>query len=136
MSTEIKDTPNGKAFERWIWDLLDKNQLNYQIEYEADGLNKEFSKIDVVLLDSIENPLEAISLKYQEVGGTADEKICFEANSLSLMCLAHGMQRGTIVLAGPGWQQTKYYWYLNEYQPPSNVRIISYDEFVQEYIVN
>ena len=136
MSIETKDTPNGKAFERWIWELLDKNQINYEIEYQADGLNEEFSRIDVVLLDDTETPLEAISLKYQEVKGTADEKICFEATSLSLMCLAHRMQRGTIVLAGEGWQFTKLYWYLNEYQTPSNVRIISYDEFVQEYIVN
>ena len=137
MSTETKkETANGKAFERWIWYLLDKNQFNYEIEYQASGLNQEFSRIDVVLLDPIETPVEALSLKYQGTDGTADEKICFEAQSLSIMCLAHNIPRGTIVLAGDGWQYTKLYWYLHVYQPPSNVRIISYDEFVQEYIVN
>ena len=79
---------------------------------------------------------EAISLKYQDVAGTAEEKILYEAESLSLMCHAHQHKHGTIVLCGSGWSPVKYYWFLNKYVPPSNVRIISYDEFVQEYIIN
>ena len=64
------------------------------------------------------------------------EKILYEAENLSLMCYAHDYYTGTIVLCGTGWSPVKYNWFLNEYEPPSNVRIISYDEFVQEYIVN
>ena len=65
---------------------------------------------------------------------SAEEKILYEAESLSLMCFAHNYSQGIIVLCGGGWSPVKYLWFLSEYNPPSNVKIISYDTFRSEYL--
>ena len=129
-------TINGPSFEEFVENQFDQLDIHYEAQYQASGINKDFNKIDIVLLDEYENPLEAISLKYQNDAGTADEKVCFEAHSLSLICQVHNIAQATIVLAGPGWSEAKLYWYLYEFKAPPNVRIISYNQFEQEYITN
>ena len=126
-------TTAGTEVENFIEYDLERNGYNVETQVPAAGINQDWSRIDIVLIDEIS---EAVSLKYQDVAGTAEEKVLYEAESLSLMCHAHSYKRGTIVLCGSGWSPVKYHWFLNVYQPPSNVRIISYDEFVQEYISN
>ena len=122
-------TTSGTDVENFIESQLEE-LYNVETQVIAGGINVDFSRIDIVLPDR----LEAISLKYQDVPGTAEEKVVYEAESLSLMCRANGYLTGTIVLCGTGWSPVKYHWFLHEYQPPSNVRIISYDRFVQDYI--
>ena len=129
-------TTSGTEVEYFIEDQLDLNGYNFETQVPASGINKDFSKIDIVIIDDAADSSEAISLKYQDVAGTAEEKVLYEAESLSLMCYTHNYPRGTIVLCGTGWSPVKYNWFLNIYQPPSNVRIISYDEFVDNYINN
>ena len=127
-------TTTGKEFEYFIEDQLDLNGYNYESQVQCSGINETWSEIDIVIYDEEEDTAEAISLKYQHDKGSAEEKICYEAESLSLMCTTHGYTQGTIVLAGEGWSKAKLYWFLYEYQPPANVRIISYDDFVRQYI--
>ena len=129
-------TTAGTEVENCIEYDLERNGYNVETQVQSSGINQDWSRIDIVIIDEQHDIAEAISLKYQDVPGTAEEKILYEAENLSLMCHAHGYYTGTIVLCGSGWSPIKYYWFLNEYEPPSNVRIISYDEFVQEYIVN
>ena len=124
-------TTAGTEVENFIEYDLERHGYNVETQVEAAGINVSWSRIDIVITSNLVS--EAISLKYQDVPGTAEEKILYEAESLSLMCRAHDYWRGTIVLCGYGWSPVKYNWFLNEYQPPSNVRIISYDEFVNEY---
>lgn len=126
-------TTCGTEVENFVEQKLENCGYNVETQVMASGINVDFSRIDIVLIDT---DSEAISLKYQDVPGTAEEKVLYEAESLSLMCYAHEYVRGTIVLCGGGWSPVKYYWFLNEYQTPANVRIISYDEFVQEYITD
>ncbi len=123
-------TTAGIEVENFIEYQLEQEGYNVETQVAAAGINVDWSRIDIVLPDSN----EAISLKYQDVAGTAEEKILYEAESLSLMCHAHDYARGTIVLSGGGWSPVKYLWFLTEYNPPSNVRVISYDDFVLEYI--
>ena len=129
-------TTAGTEVENFIENKLEHKGYNVESQVASSGINKDWSRIDLVIIDEGFDFAEAISLKYQDVAGTAEEKLLYEAENLSLMCHAHKYCGGTIVLCGTGWSPVKYYWFLNEYQPPSNVRIISYDEFVQEYIVN
>ena len=129
-------TTVGTEVENFIENKLELSGYNVESQVAASGINKDWSRIDLVILDDTYDFAEAISLKYQDVAGTAEEKLLYEAENLSLMCHAHKYHGGTIVLCGAGWSPVKYYWFLNEYDPPSNVRIISYDEFVQEYILN
>lgn len=123
-------TTAGTEVENFIEYQLEQEGYNVETQVAAAGINVDWSRIDIVLPDRN----EAISLKYQDVAGTAEEKILYEAESLSLMCHAHNYARGTIVLSGGGWSPVKYLWFLTEYDPPSNVRVISYDDFVLEYI--
>ena len=123
-------TTAGVEVENFIEYQLEQEGYNVETQVAAAGINVDWSRIDIVLPDRN----EAISLKYQDVAGTAEEKILYEAESLSLMCHAHDYARGTIVLSGGGWSPVKYLWFLTEYNPPSNVRVISYDNFVLEYI--
>jgi len=123
-------TTAGTEVENFIEYQLEQEGYNVETQVAAAGINVDWSRIDIVLPERN----EAISLKYQDVAGTAEEKILYEAESLSLMCHAHDYARGTIVLTGGGWSPVKYLWFLTEYNPPSNVRVISYDDFVLEYI--
>ena len=123
-------TTAGTEVENFIEYQLEQEGYNVETQVAAAGINVDWSRIDIVLPDRN----EAISLKYQDVAGTAEEKILYEAESLSLMCHAHDYARGTIGLTGGGWSPVKYLWFLTEYNPPSNVRVISYDDFVLEYI--
>ncbi len=133
IKTLLPVTTAGTEVENFIEYDLERKGYNVETQVIASGINQEWSKIDIVLPDG--EP-EAISLKYQDVAGSAEEKILYEAESLSLMCYAHGYSQGTIVLCGTGWSPVKYNWFLNEYQPPRNVRIISYDVFVDQYLDN
>ena len=123
-------TTAGIEVENFIEYQLEQEGYNVETQVAAAGINVDWSRIDIVLPDRN----EAISLKYQDVAGTAEEKILYEAESLSIICNAHDYARGTIVLSGGGWSPVKYLWFLTEYNPPSNVRVISYDDFVLEYI--
>ena len=123
-------TTAGTEVEHFIEYQLEQEGYNVETQVAAAGINVDWSRIDIVLPDRN----EAISLKYQDVAGTAEEKILYEAESLSLMCHAHNYARGTIVLSGGGWSPVKYLWFLTEYDPPSNVRVISYDNFIMEYL--
>ena len=123
-------TTAGTEVENFIEYQLEQEGYNVETQVAAAGINVDWSRIDIVLPDRN----EAISLKYQDVAGTAEEKILYEAESLSLMCHAHNYARGTIVLSGGGWSPVKYLWFLTEYDPPSNVRVISYDNFIMEYL--
>ena len=127
-------TTAGTEVENFIEFDLEKQGYNVETQVPAAGINQDWSRIDIVLVDDHHFDGEAISLKYQDVAGTAEEKVLYEAESLSLMCDSNDYLLGTIVLCGTGWSTVKYNWFLNEYRPPQNVRIISYDEFIDEYI--
>ena len=129
-------TTAGTEVENFIEYDLERNSYNVETQVKASGINKDWSRIDIIIVDDAADITEAISLKYQDVPGTAEEKILYEAENLSIMCTANHHYTGTIVLCGTGWSPVKYHWFLNEYEPPSNVRIISYDDFVNEYIPN
>lgn len=129
-------TTAGTEVENFIECILEKKGYNVETQVQSSGINQDWSRIDIAIVDDANDLTEAISLKYQDVPGTAEEKILYEAENLSLMCYAHGYYTGTIVLCGGGWSPIKYYWFLNVYEPPSNVRVISYDQFVEEYIDN
>ena len=127
-------TTAGTEVENCIEYNLEQKGYNVESQVRAAGISLDWNRIDIVIIDEEHDISEAISLKYQDVPGSAEEKVVYEAENLSLMCNAHNYYTGTIVLCGDGWSPIKYQWFLNEYEPPSNVRIISYDDFVQEYI--
>jgi hypothetical protein len=93
-------------------------------------------------IDILLNGKELISLKYQKVQGTAEEKIPFEFMKLQDAIDDHKYQSATIVLAGPdeAWKWKDYYLSdtfcdkMKKIYP--DVRIISHNQFVKEYLIN
>ena len=91
-------------------------------------------------LDILLNGDELISLKYQRVQGTAEEKIPFEFMKLQHAIDDYGYKSATIVVAGPdkAWKWKDYYLSddfcakMKSIYP--DVRIINHDQFVQEYL--
>ena len=120
----------GTEVENFLEYSLEANEHNVETQVPANGINVSWSYIDLLLVDL----KKAISSKFQNVSGTAEEKIPHEVHNLSIMCQNHGYEEGIIVLSGFGWSPVKFNYYLNEYPVPSNVRIISYDQFEEEFL--
>ena len=88
-------------------------------------------KVDVLAQKGDQNYL--ISLKWQQVSGTAEQKIPFEVISL-----AHAMQEGDyaqayLVLGGDGWSLRDFYTSggLNEHLVhPELVEIVTLERFI------
>jgi hypothetical protein len=88
-------------------------------------------KVDDIALKDDKKYL--ISLKWQQVGGTAEQKVPFE-----IMCLAEAIKGGEyvkayLVLGGAGWTLRDHYISggLNEYlKNCEKVTIISLEEFI------
>ena len=125
---------------------------NYETEVES--LLEQFSDHDVQsqvmvgskrnggrhFCDIVINGDELISLKYQRVQGTAEEKIPFEFMKLQHAIDDHGYKSATIVLAGPdkAWKWKDYY-LSEEFRAKMgsiypDVRIINHEQFVSEYL--
>lgn len=140
MSTSAsRDTTTGGNYETEVENLLEQFSVHKFQSQVMVGTKRNGGKhyCDIVL-----NGEELISLKYQRVQGTAEEKIPFEFMKLQDAVDDHGYKSATIVLAGPdkAWKWKDYY--LSEEFGAKmriiypNVRIISHNQFVEEYLIN
>ena len=92
--------------------------------------------VDIVVNEDEVNDIRTIvSLKYQEVSGTAEEKIPYEEMCLQDACERYGYERAIIVLAGPGWAHADAYinGEFNNWMSTPKVDVMGYDEFVTTY---
>ena len=74
-----------------------------------------------------------VSLKWQQVPGTAEQKVPFEILSLIEAMAGGGFARAYVVLGGPGWKFKEFYLSgrLREYIPrASSVEVATLDDFV------
>lgn len=128
----------GASYEKEVELLLEtyglapfKSQVNI-------GLKRNGGKHYV---DILYNNEELISLKYQEVFGTAEEKIPFEIMKLQHAIDDYGYKRATIVLSGPdsAWKWKSYYlseeFSKNMKKIYPDVRIIENKQFLEEYLI-
>ena len=132
-----RDTTTGTNYETEVENLLEEFS-DHEVESQVMvGKKRNGGKhyCDIVI-----NGDELISLKYQRVQGTAEEKIPFEFMKLQHAIDDHGYKSATIVVAGPdkAWKQKDYYLSddfcakMKSIYP--DVRIINHDQFVQEYL--
>ena len=136
-----RDTSTGVKYEKQIEFLLEQDN-RYSVKTQSNvGKKRNGGKhrCDIVL-----NGEELITLKYQRVTGTADEKIPFECMKLQHAINDYGYKSATVVLGGVAWKEKKkawgHYWlgeefrkeYLEKIAP--DVRVISHETFVKEYI--
>tara|TARA_Y100000004_G_C8809224_1_gene366888 strand:- start:95 stop:517 length:423 start_codon:yes stop_codon:yes gene_type:complete len=132
-----RDTTTGNNYETEVENLLEEFS-NHKVESQVMvGAKRNGGKhyCDIVINDD-----ELISLKYQRVQGTAEEKIPFEFMKLQHAIDDHGYKSATIVVAGPdkAWRWKDYY-LSDDFRAKMksiypDVRIINHDQFVQEYL--
>lgn len=127
----------GKEFENFCYDLLDRTDYNVE-EQVCIGTRPTYGKhyVDLeVILDEEFNKRNIISLKYQDVAGTAEEKIPYEQMCLQAACEEYGYSKAYIVLAGPGWKHDDSYrdGVFDKWMSTPDVFVLNFDEFLQEF---
>ena len=132
-----RDTTTGTNYETEVENLLEDYSEHTVESQVMVGAKRNGGKhyCDIVL-----NGDELISLKYQRVQGTAEEKIPFEFMKLQHAIDDHGYKSATIVVAGPdkAWKWKDYY-LSEEFRAKMGsiypgVRIITHEQFVSEYL--
>ncbi len=132
-----RDTTTGNDYEDVVEELL-LEHTDHKVESQVNvGAKRNGGRhyVDILL-----NGDELVSLKYQRVQGTAEEKIPFEVMKLQHAVIDHGFKSAVIVLAGPdkAWKWKEYY-LSEEFQTDMkriypDVRIISHEQFVEQYL--
>ena len=106
-----RNTGTGNVFEQMVLPALTMGGYSYQKQARV-GLRPGGRRhvIDVLATDS-EGRKYLISLKWQQVSGTAEQKIPYEA-----ICLAEAIRTGEgayfkayLVLGGDGWSLREFY---------------------------
>ena len=127
-----RNTRTGGVLERMILPALDQGGYQYQVQVDVGRrLGIGHHVVDVVAEKDGEKLL--ISMKWQQVSGTAEQKVPFE-----IICLLEALQGGHhnkayLVLGGEGWTLRNFYigGGLKKYlQYAGRVEIISLEGFV------
>ena len=115
----------GKDFENFVVHTLEEMGLNVT-EQDIVGCRPTGGNH---VTDVIVNERVIVSLKYQNVAGTAEEKIPYEQMCLQHACQTYGYEKALLVLAGPGWKHDKEYidGCFSEWMNTPNVEVIDYD---------
>jgi hypothetical protein len=130
-----RDTSTGDVLEQMIIPALRRGQYLFK-KQQPVGLRPGGGRhrVDAVASDSAGRVI-LISMKWQQVSGTAEQKVPFE-----VMCLAHTLKENPgryaaayLVLGGEGWTLRDYYISggLNEYMHNiEGVTILSLEDFI------
>lgn len=137
-TTASRDTTTGKSYEDVVEELLIE-YTDHKVQSQVNvGAKRNGGRhyVDILL-----NEKHLVSLKFQRVQGTAEEKVPFEIMKLQHAVDDHGYEDAVIVLAGPdeAWKWKEYY-LSDEFQSDMKkiypkVRIISHEQFVEEFLV-
>ncbi len=106
-----RDTSTGYVLEQMIIPSLEHGGYTYEPQYNIGRrLGGGRHVVNVLAKDSEGNKI-IISLKWQQVSGTAEQKVPFEA-----MCLAETIlssqsayKKAYLVLGGEGWRLRDFY---------------------------
>lgn len=105
-----RNTRTGEVMERMVLPALDMGGYNVTRRKQVGtrfGVSKHY--IDTYALDRFGRPY-LISLKWQQVGGTAEQKIPFEVVSLAdAMIRNEAYFKAYLVLGGEGWRFKDFY---------------------------
>lgn len=127
-----RNTRTGHVLEVMILPALQKGGYSYK-KQQCVGTKLGKGKYYVDILAEKLGKKYLISLKWQQVSGTAEQKIPFE-----VICLADILERGEyekayLVLGGPGWSLREFYVTggLDDYlKGIEKVEIITLEDFV------
>ena len=96
---KISEKISGKKFEKLVAQILRKNGC--LVTEQADiGFKFKNKKHQV---DSLVNGKILVSVKWQDSGGTAEEKVGYEMWTLYQKILSGTYEKAFVILGGPGW---------------------------------
>jgi hypothetical protein len=106
-----RDTSTGVVLENMVLPALKRGGYKYESQVHiGERLGGGKHIVDILAEDSTGKKY-LISLKWQQVSGTAEQKVPFEA-----MCLAEAVlsskgrfQKAYLVLGGPGWRLRDFF---------------------------
>jgi len=127
-----RDTRTGGVLEKMILPALEAGGYEYSLRVKVGlrlGLGAHF--VDVVAQKDARKLL--VSLKWQQVSGTAEQKIPFEVICLASAVDETDYEKAYLVLGGEGWKLRGFYtsgdlakYLIN----PKNVEILTLESFV------
>jgi hypothetical protein len=127
-----RDTGTGAVLEQMVLPALVKGGYSHKSQIH---IGKRFGGgshfVDIIAEKGDDRFL--ISMKWQQVSGTAEQKVPFEVICLEEALKTGDYRRAFIVLGGDGWKLRAFYvgGGLNEYLKGSgNVQILTLEAFV------
>ena len=129
----MRDTTTGNNYEKTVSKLLKESNYKFKDQVTiGKKRNGKKHRVDVLIDKTL------ISLKHQEVNGTAEEKVPFEFMKLQHAVDDYDYDKAVIVLSGDtGWTWKEYYlspeFKNNMKQVYPDVTIMSHREFCETY---
>jgi len=103
-----RNTRTGGVLEQMVLPALDQGGYGYKVQVKIGqrlGCGQHF--VDVIAQK--DGPPILISMKWQQVSGTAEQKVPFEVISLADAVQKGGFARAYLVLGGEGWTLRDFY---------------------------
>jgi hypothetical protein len=104
-----RNTGTGGVLERMVLPALDQGRYTYRTQVEVGRrLGTGVHLVDAVVQKPEQKPF-LVSVKWQQVSGTAEQKVPFE-----IICLIEAIEAGEyekayLVLGGEGWKLREVY---------------------------
>jgi len=103
-----RDTRTGGVFEAMVLPALERGGYAYKTQVVVGKrLGGSKHKVDAVAEKGGERII--ISLKWQQVGGTAEQKVPFEVMCLAGEVKSKAFNKAYLVLGGEGWTLRDFY---------------------------
>ncbi|MGP8156925.1 MAG: PD-(D/E)XK nuclease superfamily protein [Candidatus Acidiferrales bacterium] len=103
-----RDTRTGGVLEAMILPALARGGYAYQTQIKIGTRpNGRAHRVDAIAEKNGERIL--VSLKWQQVGGTAEQKVPFEVMCLATEVHSGAFQKAYLVLGGDGWTLREFY---------------------------
>lgn len=106
-----RKTKTGIVLEKMVLPALELGNYEYtKQKVIGERLNGRKHKVDILVTNKSGHQL-LVSLKWQQVSGTAEQKIPYEVMCLHKALNNHGnnYKKAYIVLGGPGWTLREFY---------------------------
>jgi hypothetical protein len=103
-----RDTRTGGVLEAMILPALERGGYSHQTQVIiGTRIGGRSHKVDVIATKGARSIL--VSLKWQQVGGTAEQKVPFEVICLAEAVRGGGYGAACLVLGGDGWTLRDFY---------------------------
>jgi len=103
-----RDTRTGGVLEAMVLPALKQGGYGYQTQVVV-GKRLGGSKHKVDALAEKNGERIIVSMKWQQVGGTAEQKVPFEVMCLAAEVKSKAFQKAYLVLGGEGWTLRDFY---------------------------